>query len=465
MMHSPSSSARDDTADARGSGTRLRRLRRSDESRVQVVTDDDSLFEEVERVATARGITATWLDVEDVPERADVDRLDEVLVVDLESPWMVPDWLRERLRSPGRTLVVAGLGADPQIFQFHRSDLQTAFDRVEAMLLHRAVDLDAILLGRSEAMRQLKQRIRDVAPFRHVSVLVIGETGTGKEHVAHAIHRLSPGRGRMVAINCAAVPETLFESELFGHGAGAYTGSRGEREGLLETARHGTLFFDEVGEMPQALQPKILRAIETRSFRPVGTNEERSFEARIVSATNRDPLRDGTLRRDLYYRLAGFTLAIPPLRRRPEDILDLAPAFLRDFTVRHGLTVQGFEDGALEVLMGHRWPGNVRELRAAIEHAAILASGPTLGVRQIRQSVDLVAGEHAARRSSAPPPRRSSRPAARITPAAGSGLRDVERQIILRTLRKNDGNVAKTARELEIPRSTLRAKLRRYGEC
>lgn len=354
-------------------------------------------------------------------------------------------------------------------------------------LTPRARERDAadILLGRGEAMASLRDHVRRVSSYRDLAVFVHGETGTGKELVAQAIHDLTFGtRAPMVAVNCAAIPETLFESELFGHEAGAFSGARGRRPGLLEHADGGTLFLDEVGELPTSLQPKLLRVIESRLFRPVGSNVDRPLRARIVSATHRVPAREPNLRRDLLFRLAGFTISIPPLRQRMEDIDLLANSFLRRFAERNAVRELELEPSALSRLRKHTWPGNLRELRSVIEAASVLARGPTIGATEIDDAIDQGAMSLGTRDD----PRtlatgtRSSDPRAfvdsndREAPASSVGisrtaalaadassLEQAERELMISTFMQESGNLSAAARRLRLARSTLRDRLRRYG--
>jgi DNA-binding NtrC family response regulator len=219
------------------------------------------------------------------------------------------------------------------------------------------------ILGRSKAMQTVFEQIRAVA-VSDAPVLLFGDSGTGKELVARAIHVNSPRRARpFVAVNCAAIPETLLESELFGHEKGAFTGAERKRRGLFVDANGGTLLLDEVAEMPLALQVKLLRALQDRVIRPVGGNQEVQLDLRVISATNRDltaGIRDGRFREDLYYRLAVFPIRIPSLRERPEDIPMLAEHFLQQAAKAAGKTIEGFDEDALRWLLDHRWPGNVR---------------------------------------------------------------------------------------------------------
>jgi DNA-binding NtrC family response regulator len=235
-------------------------------------------------------------------------------------------------------------------------------------------DVDAII-GESQSMREVRDVIKQVAPL-DVTVLISGESGTGKEVVARALHDASPRRDApFVAINCAAMPEQLLESQMFGHVRGAFTDARSDRNGLLVQASGGTLFLDEIGELPLVLQPKLLRALQERVVRPVGADKEVPFDARIVVATNKDlqaAAQAGTFREDLFYRVNVVHIALPPLRARGEDVLRLAQLFLTRAAQRMNRPVRGISAGAAAALLAHPWPGNVRELQNAIERAVAL---------------------------------------------------------------------------------------------
>jgi len=241
--------------------------------------------------------------------------------------------------------------------------------------VERQQGLDRIL-GRSKIMKETVSQIRAVAESDS-SVLLLGESGTGKELVAQAIHWASPRRGgRLVAVNCAAVPEALLESELFGHEKGAFTGADRRREGLFAAASGGTLFLDEVGDMPLATQAKLLRVLQDRAVRPLGGTASVQLDLRIVTATNKDlpaMVKGGRFREDLYYRLAVIPIRLPALRERPEDIMLIAEHSLRETAARLGKDIEGFDDTAVHWIQRHTWPGNVRELENVIERAVVLA--------------------------------------------------------------------------------------------
>jgi transcriptional regulator with PAS, ATPase and Fis domain len=338
---------------------------------------------------------------------------------------------------------------------YRRSELARLLDDLAGLLptMTTSSTRDAALAirGSTPAIHLVREQIRSVAKYAGVPVLVLGETGTGKELVAKAIHELSASENAaFVEINCAAIPEALFESELFGHEAGAYTGARGVRVGLLESAGAGTVFLDEVGELPATMQPKLLRVLESRRFRRVGGNRDLEMRARVVSATNRGlGGSHGTLRADLKYRLAGFTIVLPPLRERAADIEELADMFLHAFSKRHGIAGLALTNDAYEALRSHAWPGNVRELRTVVEHAAIVRSRPTLDAADVRFAMERLG---------------STVPSAPAAPRADAvRLRDIERDVIRRAFDENEQNLSRAARQLGIPRSTLRDKLRRYG--
>jgi DNA-binding NtrC family response regulator len=312
---------------------------------------------------------------------------------------------------------------------------------------------DAVV-GESAVFREVLTTVRRVAGHPS-TVLLIGETGSGKEVIARALHRASHvAGGPLVEVNCSAVPETLLESELFGHEKGAFTDAKGQKKGVFELADQGTLFLDEIGDMAPNLQSKLLRVLETGSFKRVGGTADIAVRVRVVAATNRDLKRaiaEGGFREDLYFRLAVVTLRIPPLRERHEDILALARHFLDQFNREMRTAVEGFEPGAEKALTAYSWPGNVRELRNVVERGVLLASGKRIGTEGLPPEV----------REGAPPPASSGAPR---TPGEGArSLADWERMAIETALEECGGNKTRAAEFLGIARGTLRTKIREYG--
>jgi DNA-binding NtrC family response regulator len=313
------------------------------------------------------------------------------------------------------------------------------------------------LIGAAPAMGRVFDRI-DAAARGRSSVLVSGESGTGKELVARAIHYGGErAKGPFKPINCAALPREIIESELFGHVRGAFTSAHEAHEGLFRAAHRGTLFLDEVAEMPSETQAKLLRALEEGKVRPVGATSEVDVDVRIIAATNRDPaacVRSGTLREDLFYRLAVISIELPPLRERLEDI----PLLLRHFTAqmneRFGRHVRNFAPGAVEALMKYAWPGNIRELRNVVEGAFALSKGDEIGLADLPAKIAPRAGV-------------AGGPAARDdegeVPALEEALRDLELRLILRALRVARGNKSQAADLLRVSRKRIYRKLEEYG--
>ena len=311
------------------------------------------------------------------------------------------------------------------------------------------------MIGHSPSMRAIYRVIEQSAPTP-ASILVLGESGTGKELVAQTIHQLSPrAQAPFVAINCAAIPETLLESEIFGHEKGAFTGAIDRRAGCFELADRGTLFLDEVAEMAGATQVKLLRVLQERRFRRLGGRAEQEVDVRVIAATNVRPehaIRDGKLREDLYYRLNVFSIALPPLRDRKEDLALLIRAFIDEFNARDRRSVTGVSVEALGLLEHYDWPGNIRELRNVIERATILARGefiepvhlPPLG---------------AATRAATPVP------AASVSIVPGMTVDEAEQKLIIATVQAAGGNKTRAADMLGISLKTLHNKLNRMKDA
>jgi two-component system response regulator HydG len=305
------------------------------------------------------------------------------------------------------------------------------------------------IVARSEQMKRVLELARRAAKVDS-TVLITGPSGAGKERIARLIHgESSRAAGPFVAINCAAVTESLLESELFGHARGAFTGATGDRVGLFEAASGGTLFLDEVGEVPLTMQPKLLRALQEREIRRVGESHNRKIDVRVVAATNRqlaEAAAAGSFRPDLYYRLRVIEVRVPPLRDRKCDILPLARVFLNQLSRQMGRRSDGLTPRAADQLARYDWPGNVRELENAMEHAVALSTGTRIDVDDLPEEV---------RQATSP-----------LLPASGSRrLADIEREVILTTLASVQGNRARAAEQLGIGIATLYRKLKQYGEA
>lgn len=329
---------------------------------------------------------------------------------------------------------------------------------------------DLGLLGASPSIVRLRQELRDIAELPG-SVLLVGESGTGKELVARALHDLAGGERPFVAINCAALPRELFESELFGHERGSFTGSRDASLGLLRAAQNGTIFLDEVTEMPEALQPKLLRALEQRTVRPVGGVREFPIRARIVAATNRDPTQAidrGQFRADLFFRLCVHRISLPPLREHRDDIPALFESFLQQLHKAGHRVSPRPTQAALTELCRYAFPGNVRELRNIIEHSVAVARGAPIEPQHLPRYVQktpslrpVPAPGAALRAASAAQLRPLT--AATANPTELAPLHQVEREHILQALEQANGNKAKAARLLGVSRHQLYSKLERLG--
>jgi formate hydrogenlyase transcriptional activator len=305
------------------------------------------------------------------------------------------------------------------------------------------------IIGDSPALQQVLEQVELVAPT-DASVLLLGETGTGKELIARAIHNSSARQGRsFIKLNCAAIPLDLLESELFGHERGAFTGAITQRLGRFEMADKGTLFLDEIGDIPLALQPKLLRVLQEREFERVGSCRTQKVDVRVVAATHRDVgemVRKKEFRSDLYYRLDVFPLRLPPLRERRGDLVPLVRHFVELFSNRMGKVIQHIPAETMCALKSYSWPGNIRELENVIERAVIVSKGPvlTVDVAELSADNDLTCTQH-------------------NDGSLGDMLHEAERTQILRALELADGIASGAAARLKIPRSTLMSRMQRLG--
>ncbi|HEY0156956.1 MAG TPA: sigma-54 dependent transcriptional regulator [Thermoanaerobaculia bacterium] len=397
----------------------------------------------------------------------------DLILLDLWLPGMDGLAVLERLRSAGAppVIVISGHGSVDAAVKATRLG---AYDFLEKPLslervlltvnhalsdrrlreqvrdLRRHLALEELLIGESDAMKKLEQQIRSAAPAA-TRVLITGENGSGKEIVARTLHRLSPRSDQpFIDVNCAAIPEELIESELFGHRKGAFTGAIDERKGKFELADGGTLFLDEVGDMSMKTQAKVLRVLQEQTFQRVGGQQTIKVDVRVLAATNKsleEEIANGNFRSDLYYRLNVIPIEVPPLRARGDDIVLLAEHFLRRFAAETGQPKKKLSAGGAAKLRAHHWPGNVRELRNVIERLAILLPGETIEPEDVQLG---------------------SRPA-EVAPAIGAGLslRDAreqfEKQYILDRLREYAGNISRTAESLGVERSNLYRKMDAYG--
>ena len=447
--------------------------------RILVVDDDPDLCAELERLLSRRGHdVVARTSAEDALAVALGDEVDLVLT-DLRMGQLSRVELCRRVVEQKPDLPVVVLTAFGSVEAAVATTRAGAFDfltkpftpaqldlAIARALEHRRLRLevrrlgreararrpDAAILGEGRAMTDVLDFVDRVAET-DATVLVTGESGTGKELVARAVHaRSRRAAGPLVAINCAAMPEALLESELFGHVKGAFTDAKSAKRGLFLEAQGGTLFLDEIGEMPLGLQAKLLRALEDRKVRPLGATAEVPFDARLVAATNRDletRVAEKAFREDLYYRVHVVHVDLPPLRARGDDVLALASHFLARFAQRHQKAIGGIAPGAARRLLAYPWPGNVRELQNCVERAVALARGDTLTEDDL-------------------PPRVRDHAAADVLVAAHDPselvtLEEVERRYIQRVMEAVGGSKSEAARVLGLDRSTLYRKLDRYG--
>jgi len=445
--------------------------------RVLVVDDEPDAAEALTLLLKPRGYEVRVAGTGDEARSAVGAWRPNVVLLDLMLPDVNGlDLLRDlRTAAPDTQVVmVTGYGSVPKVVEAMNAGAFGFIEKpIEAMLLLAVLDkasekvamavenrrlrselndhatLDD-MVARSDKMKQLFALVRKVAPS-DASVLIHGENGTGKELVAAALHQHSSrARAPFIKINCAAIPSELIESELFGHKRGSFTGALADRAGVLELADGGSLLLDEIGEMPAALQAKLLRVLQEREFTPVGSTRPIKSDFRLICATNVDldvALADKKLRQDLFFRINTFTLSIPPLRERTTDIPLLAEFFRERYAARHQRTVESIDTDAMRVLQRHRWPGNVRELEHAIERAVIVAADRPI------QAADLPAGlrdpEPTLEHGEFIPPHHT--------------LEEIERLAILRTLERTQWNKRATANILGVYRPTLYSKLKKYN--
>ena len=312
------------------------------------------------------------------------------------------------------------------------------------------------VIAESGPMREVVNFVRRVAASEATTILLDGENGTGKDLIAKTLHYQSLRQAEpFIAINCAAIPDSLLESELFGYEKGAFTDARAQKRGIFELADKGTLFLDEIGEIPMMLQAKLLRVLEEQTFRRLGGLKDINLDLRVVAATNknlREAVKEGAFRQDLYFRLNVIQISIPPLRERLDDILPLARFFIDHYNHKFKRSIEGVSDSAAKLLLSHDWPGNVRELRNAIERAMILEESALITAPSLPISVA----------HSEPGTALAAAPAAEMV-SDGLSLEDNERSLLARALEKTNGNQTQAARLLRVTRDTLRYKMKKFN--
>jgi two-component system NtrC family response regulator len=360
----------------------------------------------------------------------------------------------EAMKSGAADYVMKPFDNDALLHTLRRVVTLTRLARENARLkeVARVDDAERDLLGSSEAMQEVRRTIQQVARTE-TTVLITGETGTGKEVVARAIHRASDRADQpFVAMHCAALTESILESELFGHEKGAFTGASSTKRGRFELAQGGTLFIDEVGEIPESGQVKLLRAVESRSFERVGGEVAVETDARFIAATNRDlekAIRDGSFREDLYYRLNVVRIHMPPLRERSEEIPVLAQHFVHRYGARMRKPGATLSEQAAELMMGYRWPGNVRELENVIERALVISEGDVIGVESLPREIQASDAEPTSLARLAEKPLQDA-------------LEEVERALLMRALEDAGYVQARAAERLGLAKSALHYKLTKY---
>src|SRR5690242_9532790 len=406
-----------------------------------------------------------------------------IVITDLKMPRMGGLELLERIAEqpqPVAVIVVTAQGTIDSAVEAMRAGaydyIQKPIDttRLRAMLQNAAelrgtkVELEVTrrklrdagslgaLVGHSKKMQEIFRLIEMVAPST-ASVLITGESGTGKELVARTIHELSPRKSKpFIAINCAAIPETLIESEIFGHEKGAFTGALERRTGCFELAEGGTLLLDEIGEMPVATQAKLLRVLEDRKLRRLGSKVETSVDVRVLAATNKvpeDAVARGELRNDLYYRLNVFNIHMLPLRDHREDIPDLVQSLLADMSAKHGRRIATVSEAVLNAFQNYSWPGNVREMRNTLERATIVCDGPVVETKHLPPGF----GQSSLRAS--------SEDGDTVHLGVGTTVEEAEKRLILKTLESTNNNKTRAAEILGISLKTLHNKLKEYGSA
>ncbi len=443
-------------------------------NRILIIDDEAFIRENLQRILEKEGyhiiLSATGNEGIEITKNEDID----LVLLDLNLPDLNGIEVLKRIKQELLVIVITGyatvdsavealkLGAYDYIKKPFKADaiklivklaLETQHLKKEVDVLKRLKKKDTTIIAESPAMKEVLKAAADVAKHADTGVFITGESGTGKEVVARLIHQLSErAQFPFIDINCASLPEQLLESELFGYEKGAFTDAKVTKTGLLEEANNGTLFLDEIGEMPLSLQAKLLRVLETKSFRKVGGSRNIQLNLRIITATNKNlkkMVEEKLFREDLYYRLNIFPIYIPPLRERKEDIIPLANHFLRQFALKFGKNMREISDDAKQILLNYQWRGNVRELKNVMERICIMYEGDRLDVEHLPSDIrdgDLLRNDRKENRS-----------------GFLKKLEATERDMLIDALSQTGGNVVQAAKLLGIPRGTLRHKIKKYG--
>jgi two-component system response regulator HydG len=447
-------------------------------AKILVADDESSHRQMIEAVLAAEGYEVTQAEDGQAAISAVADRFYDLVIMDVRMPNVdgiqalqkikqispdIPVILMTAYASVGSA--VEGLKADAYDYLIKPLDIEELKILVAKALRHHQLEQENIylkerlndrfdfsnIIGRSPSMIRLFETVALVAPSE-ATVLIVGQSGTGKELIANAIHQNSPRKNQpFIKVNCAALPETLLESELFGHEKGSFTGAIARKQGRFQLAHKSSIFLDEIAEMAPATQAKILRVLQEREFEPVGSAQTMKVDTRVITATNKnleEEIREGRFREDLYYRLNVVTVDVPPLHQRREDIPLLADFFLKQYADKNRRLIKGFTPRATDLLMRYDWPGNVRELENVIERAVIMARGEMITPLEFPNDLQNLDGELKE---------------SRIDLTPGRSLKEVEKVMILRTLEEAGGNRTHAARILGISRRTLQLKLKEYG--
>src|SRR5271157_6025080 len=450
--------------------------------RILIVEDEENARRGYEALLRKWGFEVLGVESAEAALENMPDFAPDALIADVELPGMNGLELLERLRDAGDlqhlpAILITGKGSEERVVSAIQSGafwyiekplkatiLRALLDRAlglergrrqVAALTHELREAGRLgdMVGRSKPMQDVMRVVEQVAPSM-ASVLITGETGSGKEILARTIHRLSPRSSRpFVAINCSAIPESLMESEIFGHERGAFTGAAERRIGCFELADGGTLMLDEIGEMPPATQAKLLRVLEDHKVRRLGSKVETPVDVRVLAATNKDPeqaVANGQLRQDLYFRLNVFHIHLPPLREHKEDIPLLTEHMLRDINAKHGKSMRGIGAEVLDIFMSHTWPGNVRELRNILERAAIMSEKDLISRASLPGEFGRVSGKSPGDLSILKFP-------------IGTTVDAMEKELIVQTLAATGNNKTRAAELLGVSLKTLHNKLKEYG--